>query len=215
MSRKVLSIGLVAAVCLSVFAAAPAEAKKKKKKKPPAACATFVPGELGAGSPTVMLTDAATEAAPVISTVSLGMSGANLDLVGTGAIPPETAFFNVQVDSSAPEVGIYMKLEFDPNRDYDLWLLYAADSSIAGSAHEWNTAYLPGVGYAPGLSGNGSHGNESSATQEAVLGIKVPDCGGHTVQVDNYFGEGGDMDVSLWLGPVVLDPLPVGQEFHP
>ncbi len=214
MSRKSLALLLVLGMLAGIVAAAPAAEAKKKKKKPPAACAAFAPGEVGAGAPTVVLTDAATEAAPVPQPITLDMSLANL---GLGALPldPSSAVFNVQVDTAAPDAGLYMSMAFEPNRDYDLWFLHAADGSVGASSHEWNTAYLPGAGYPPVLSGNGSHGNESTAESEAILGIKVPDCGGFTVVVQNWMGEGGDFELPLYLGAATIDPLPVGEEFMP
>lgn len=205
MARKTVVSALILALVLALVAAAPASAKKKKKKKPPAVCATYTPGEIGAEGETVVLTDAANEEAPLVHTVSLDPSIANIEG------DPTKAVFNVQVDSAAPEAGLYVRMEFPAQRDYDLWLTYS-DASVAASSHEWNTVYLPVVGYPPVLQGNDSHGNESSATSEAFMGIKTSDCGGYTVEVENWFGEGGDFDLSLWLGEAAIDPIPQGQE---
>ncbi|HVF52091.1 MAG TPA: hypothetical protein VNC78_00625 [Actinomycetota bacterium] len=210
MSRKAIALCVLVGVLVAAMGAPPASAKKKKKPKPPAACPTFTPGELGADAPTVVLTDAATEAAPVTQTVTLDMSIADLDQTGT--TEPSRAYFNVQVDTALPDAGLHMHMEFPTNRDYDLWVRYPGDSSAAASSHEFNTIFLPGVGYPPGVPTNGSHGNASSATSEAIVGVKTPDCGGYTIEVENWLGEGGDLDLALYLGEATIDPLAPGAE---
>lgn len=202
----VLAGGLVASAVISGPAVA---AKKKKKPKPPApaVCQPYTPGELGKDRPTVVVTDAATEAAPVEQKVTLAASLANYD-VGPGAGPfaLSTDFFNVQVDSANPEAGLYAYLEFPDRHDYDLDLHYP-DGSYAARSHDGNT--LLGVGEE---GQNGGHAGEATTKSEKIVGVRTPDCGGYTVETQNWFGQGGEFTVKLWLGEVVNDPLPPGQE---
>lgn len=204
MGKRTLYV-LLAALLMVGMTAGLADAKKKKKKKAPPVCAPYVPGELGADQPLVTLTDAATAEAPVIQTVSLDPSAANF-------LPtdPTTAFFNVQVDPAAAESGLYARMTFDTNRDYDLWLRYA-DGSAGASSHEFNTLFV-GSTYPPGVPTNESHGNESTASSEGFVGIRSADCAGWTIEVQNWLGEGGDFDVELWLGEATIDPKPQGEE---
>jgi hypothetical protein len=188
--------------------AKPAKAKKPKKpKKPkkdakPKACAPFAPGEAGADQPSVTVTDAATEEAPVEQVVTLDMSLADLQ-VGD----PSSAFFNIQVDSAAPDAGLYVLLEFPTRRDYDLNLLHP-DASYAARAHAWNTVIE--ANESP-ISSTG-HGGESTASSEKLVGIKTSDCGGWTLEAQNWLGEGGDLPVKLWLGEVQNEPQAEGEE---
>lgn len=199
--RKLIALALVGG--LLAGANLPAEAKKKKKKKKPPVCTAFVPGGNGAGQPTVVLTDAATEAAPVEQVVSLDLG---LGDVTQNPAQVSYAYFNVQVDSAAPEAGLYALLEFPDRRDYDLYLRHP-DGSEAASSHGFNT--LAEVSALNNTSGN--HGGETTASSEALTGIKTADCGGWTVEVQNWLGEGGELPVKLWLGPVQIDPVPQGE----
>jgi hypothetical protein len=183
----------------------PKKKKKKGKKKgngKSAACAPFAPGEAGADQPSVTLTDAATEEAPVEQVVTLDMSLADLQ-VGD----PSSAFFNIQVDSAAPDAGLYVLLEFPTRRDYDLNLLHP-DASYAARSHAWNTVIEANESQ---ISSTG-HGGESTASSEKLVGIKTADCSGWTLEAQNWLGEGGDLPVKLWLGEVQNEPQAEGEE---
>ena len=187
--------------------------KKKGCKKPPVACSPFTPGELGAEKPNVILTDAATEEAPVEQTINLAGSVADADLVGE--IPDEGPLvesydqFNVQIDSASSTVGLYALFEFPERRDYDLELLHV-DGSYAARSHDFN----PICGQAVLSCSNEGHGGEGSSASEKLVGIATQDCGGWTVETVNWLGEGGEMTVKLWLGEIVNQPLAQGAEPH-
>ncbi|MBA2724698.1 MAG: hypothetical protein H0U53_01805 [Actinobacteria bacterium] len=204
--KKTLAVLVTASLALTVFAALPAEAKKKKKKKPKA-CATYTPGSLGAGAETIKLTDAATAEAPVeIPVMSLG----DADVIGRLPAPfdPTQHFVNVQVDPAAAEAGLYLTFGFPQRRDYDLFVRHSDDSEAA-SSHGFNT-----VIETPLNNTDTNHAGESTAASENIIGLRTTDCGGYTLQVDNWMGEGGDMVVKAWLGEIVNDPRPVGEVPH-
>ncbi|MEA2453000.1 MAG: hypothetical protein QOG04_1710 [Actinomycetota bacterium] len=187
-----------------------ADAKKKKRPrpKPPAACATFIPGEAGAGKPTVIVTDAATEAAPVEQKVTLAESVGDLDQ--TGMIDTGSAdFFNVQVDTASADTGLYVLFEFDTRRDYDLNLLHV-DGSYAARSRRWNTmSETTDQTGSPSTTGYGGAGTDAS---EKLDGIRTTDCGGWTVGAENWLGEGGEFTIKMWLGEAKIDPQAPGEE---
>ena len=187
--------------------AMPADARKKKKKKKPAVCATYVPGEKGAGKPTITVTDAATESAPVVQKVNLAQSIADADVVGAGVLEPGLDAFNVQVDTANPDAGLYALFEFPMRRDYDLELWWA-DGSYAARSHDFNLLYSPN----PDTYANGGHAGEATDASEKIVGVRTPDCGGYTVETVNWLGEGGEMEVKLWLGEVKNEPQAQGAE---
>ncbi|MDQ3982337.1 MAG: hypothetical protein M3271_06605, partial [Actinomycetota bacterium] len=90
-------------------------------------------------------------------------------------------------------------------RDYDIDLLYA-DGSYGARSHDWNTVLGTGEGV------NGGHAGESTTASEKIVGVRTADCAGWTVETANWFGEGGEMTVKLWLGEVKNEPLPPGEE---
>lgn len=181
------------------------KAKSKKKKKGAAACTAYEPGELGAESDTVTVTDEATEEKPVEQTVELEASIADATL---GLTDESYAFFNVQVDSDAPDAGLYALFEFPDRNDYDISFLYA-DNSYAARSHAWNTVIeLNDTGT---VSSTG-HGGESTASSEKLVGIKTSDCGGYTVETANWLGQGGEFTIKLWLGAAENDPQAPGEE---
>ena len=195
----------LAGLVIGLLAAVPAEAKKKKKK--PAVCAAYVPGDAGADKPTVTVTDAATEEAPLEQAVTIDASAGDADLAGTGALAPGTDAFNVQVDSAAKEAGLYVLFEFPARQDYDLNLLWP-DGSYAARSHDFNTLYSPD----PRTYSNGGVGGESSDTYEKIVGVRTPDCGGYTVGLESWLAQGGDFTVKLWLGEIKNDPEAPGAE---
>lgn len=179
------------------------KSKKKKKRRKVRQCGAFKPGEAGADKPMVKVTDAATEEEPVEQTVELDMSLADVVPSQAGG-EPSTEHFNIQVDSKAKEAGLYVLIEFPTRRDYDLNLLHT-DGSYAARSRGFNT-----VVETP-LSTTG-HGGESTPSSEKLVGIKTSDCGGWTLEVANYLGEGGEFDIKLWLGEAETDPQAPGEE---
>lgn len=212
MNKRMWSIVLAGGLVISGVLAGPATAgKKKKKPKPPpapAACQAYAPGELGAEKPTVVVTDAATEAAPIEQKVTLDLSVANYDLAGaeTGPLAISSDFFNIQVDTAKADAGLYVYLEFPERRDYDIDLMYA-DTSYAARSHDGNTTL--GVGT---FGQNGGHAGEATTKSEKIVGVRTPDCAGYTLETANWFGEGGELTVKMWLGEAVNDPLAPGEE---
>lgn len=199
---RIVSVVGMSALVLGAFVAGPADAKKKKKK--PAVCKTFTPGEKGADKPTIKVTDAATEEAPAVQTVTLDPSVADADLVGAGVLQPSSDTFNIQVDSAAKEAGLYAYLEFPTRRDYDLNLLHV-DGSYAARSRGFQPLVETPVS-APG------HGGEPTDHSEKLVGIRTNDCGGWTLDIENWLGEGGEFEVKMWLGDIVTDPQAPGED---
>jgi hypothetical protein len=211
MSKRftILVTGAVVAALVAMPVGEAVAKKKKPKPKPPVACAAFAPGDYGKDKPTAVITDAATEAAPVEQTISLDMSAGDADLVGVGQPPPTFDQFNIQVDTATPDTGLYVLFEFPERRDYDIDLLHT-DGSYAARSHDFNLV----LGAPNGIGENGGHGGEATTASEKLVGIRTADCGGWTLEATNWLGEGGDMKVKVWLGPVVNDPLAPGEEPH-
>jgi len=187
--------------------------KKKGCTKPPVqSCAPYAPGELGTDKPLVTVTDAATAEAPVEQTITLAESVADVDLVGA-ASEPSYDYFNVQVDSAAPSAGLYATFEFDTRRDYDLYARWP-DASEAASSHGFNSAdeaeAPEPVPFDPSNQRT-NHAGESKADSENLVGLITSDCGGYTIEVVNWLGEGGDFTVKLWLGEGTTEPLAPGE----
>jgi hypothetical protein len=201
MSKRMISV-LITSSLLVALVSVPigdATAKKKKKKKAPA-CAAYVPGELGAEAEHVVVTDAHTAEKPLAYPISLDP---NVDEGATG--DPPTANVNAQVDSKAASAGLYVTFEFQSYRDYDLWA-YFPDGSGAASAHGFQPL-IDTQGTPADLSNTESnHAGESAAESENLVGVITPDCGGYTISATNYFGEGGEFELKLWLGEGKTEP---------
>jgi hypothetical protein len=201
--KKSLVVMLVAALVGAAFVG-PADAGKRKKKKPKV-CKAYQPGEMGAEADTVVLKDTATEEEPVVHEFSLEQSTADF----TPTDPSESAV-NVQVDPKAKTTGLYATFEFPMRRDYDLWA-YFADGEEAASSHGFNP--LVEAKTNPPLpfdasNTNSNHGGESTDSSENLIGIITADCGGYTLLMQNWLGEGGDFELKLWLGEGQTEPGP-------
>jgi hypothetical protein len=94
--------------CLKLKGKAKKKCLKKFKKKKVKKCAAYKPGELGADAPTIVVTDAATEEAPVEQTVEFAESVADVTF---GLTEGEYSYFNVQVDSRAKAAGLNVLFE--------------------------------------------------------------------------------------------------------
>ena len=201
--RRTVSTLLVVGLLAGAFAA-PADARRRRRK--PAACKPLpAVAESGVGKPNIVVTDANTESAPVIQKVNLAESFADLTLGLTdGALDA----FNVQVDTANPDAGLYVLFEFPTRRDYDLELVWP-DSSYAARSHDFNLVYSPA-----GIHENGGHGGEATDASEKIVGVRTPDCGGYTVEAINWLGEGGEMEIKVWLGESKIDPQAPGEEPH-
>lgn len=173
--------------------------KKKCKKKENGggsrgACPAYAPGEQGAEAETTLVTDAATEEAPV--TVEIDAEpGFKIGLGQTDAITGGDVFTNVQVDSKAPATGLYVRLEWGgpPVRDYDMFI-NNADGSRAASSHGFNPN--------PALYNPTDEGGNTETLAEQVSGLKTSDCQGYTTHISTASGEGGTLTLSYWLGEV-------------
>lgn len=211
MTKRTLSVLLTGSMLAVMIAlpAADAGAKKRKKKPKPPACAAYVPGELGTGKPSVTVTDAHTAEAPLEQKVTLAASTADIDqtLVSDAGID----VFNLQVDSAATS-GLYATIEFPERNDIDLYLRWP-DGSEAASSHGFNTlaeASAPEpVPFDPSNT-RSNHAGETTPSSESLIGVITPDCGGYTMEVQNWLGDGGELTVKLWLGEGTTEPLPPG-----
>lgn len=176
-----------------------------KKPPAPAPCPAYVPGEQGAEATTSIVTDAATEEAPVVFEATAAAGGPNL----APAPVDETSnlFQNIQVDSANPEAGLYVKFEFPEFHDYD-FQLKRADGSTAASSGDAQVAPGEGLG-----SGSPEGGWEAGTNYEMVMGIRSADCAGYTAQMIGFLTYGGDVKLSMWLGEIKADPVaPPSQE---
>lgn len=196
--KKTLVVLMAVAMVGAAFAG-PVEAKKKKKKKPPA-CLTYQPGEAGTGFETTVVTDEATEEAPIEVTIAAPMGLGN-DL-GVGVYDmSEATFHNIQVDTADAETGLYARYEFEAYEDLDLYLDYA-DGAPAANSGAFNQAPVPGV-----LDGTGNGGGGGTG-YEQLDGIRTADCAGYTARLNSWLTPGGDRTLKLWLGEVQNDPAP-------
>ena len=206
--KRTLSVVLAAGLVAAAIVAPAADAAAKKKKKSPPACAPYEPGEQGTDKPTVTVTDAHTAEAPLEQTVTLAQSFADFVLVQD----PGVDFFNVQVDSAAASAGLYLTFEFPTRRDYDLYVRWP-DGSEAASSHGFNPLAEAHVGPPSPIdpsNTSGNHAGETTASSENIIGLITPDCGGYTIEAQNWLGEGGEFAIKLWLGEGTNESLPQG-----
>lgn len=195
---RIVATMLCVAMVFSAVLATPAEAKKKKKKKPPvAACAAYVPGELGAEAETSTVTDANTAEAPV--TIELdtgpGLGFSSTDPGGDEGVT-DHVYHNVLVDSSAAETGLYARVEFPEFTEYDIFVRLA-DGTTAAYAAGANQTPVPIPAFGLDGTGNGGH---SEFGAEQIDGLRSPDCTGYTIDVASAITPGGGVTLTLWLG---------------
>lgn len=212
MNKRVCSIVLALGLVVSGVLAGPATAAKKKKPKPkPAVCAAYTPGELGAEAEKLVVTDAHTAEAPLTHAFSLGAAFDEglFDIVNeeAGTPLPGTPHHsvNVQVDSAAASAGLYVTWEFQSHQDYDLWA-YNPDGTAAASSHGFQPLIDTAGTEADQSNTASNHAGESTATSENIVGVITPDCGGYTLDMATYFGQGGDYELKIWLGEGKTEP---------
>ena len=99
----------------------------------------------------------------------------------------------LQVDTKYRQAKLYVRVEFLPGLDYDIYLLGTGGSLVA-YAGGFNQAPIPGTP-ADGT-GNGGH---SELTAEQLDGILTNDCGGYTLDVASAVTPGGAVTVKYWL----------------
>jgi hypothetical protein len=168
---------------------APGQKKKKPKK-----CAPYEPGELGAEveEETTIVTDAATEEAPIEVPVETaeGLGFTSTDPGGdTG--PTSHVYQNLQVDPKAKTTGLYVRVEYSPAFDYDIFLRLADGTAVAYEA-DFNPA--PGTGLG-GL--EGAHAEQGAGQ---IDGYEANDCDGFTMDIASAITPGGEVTMKLWLG---------------
>ena len=198
MTKRTLAMLVTGSLLAGLIALPAAEAATKKKRKPkPPSCATYVPGEAGTDQPLALVTDAATEEAPVVVELEAA-PGFSRDPFGLGAWDETSSVYhNVQVDSAAPEAGLWVRIEFTEYHDYDLYLLRPDETTAASSGESQPVA---------GAGGGTDGGYEGGSNYEMVTGVRTPDCGGLTTQVLSYLTTGGPVTLSYWLGEIKVDP---------
>lgn len=179
--RKATALLAVLTLVVAAFGAGPAMAKKKKKK----ACPAFVGIEEAAEAELAMVTDEATEEAPVEVTV---------EVPAGSPVSEGHAYLNVQADPGAKETGLYVRFEFPSHEDNDLYL-YNPDGEEAAHAAGFNpTPFGPFDG-----TGSGGHSEQGA---EQIDGLATADCQGYSADLISYMSEGGEMTVKLWLGEI-------------
>jgi hypothetical protein len=193
--KRSLALLLALALVGAAFAA-PAAAQKKKKKKPPA-CAAFVPGEMGAEAETTVVTDAATEEAPIVVDVPLGPAAGRLNATVDFSTRVK---HNVQVDSKAAESGFFARLESPATDDPDLYVYWdnGKQAAVAGGFNLTPVGPFDGTG----------QGGHSGVGFEQIDGLRTADCAGWTLDLVNWAGVGGKYKLKLWLGGIENDPAP-------
>jgi hypothetical protein len=190
-NQFVRSIAMAGAACLilGAFVAGPAQAKK------PAACKPFKAKTDGKGQPLSKVTDAATADKPVEVTVAtapgLGLSSPDGPSGDTPPDGPTHAYYNVQVDSKASTASLYVKAEYTPALDYDLYL------RSEGAALAYSAGFSVPIP-AAGLDGTGS-GGHTEVGSENIDGWPATDCSGYTVDIVSATTPGGDVTLKFWL----------------
>ena len=187
--------------------------KSPKPGKPSAACAPLTPAAAGAEAPSVTLTDAATADKPLVQPLTLEQrfdEGIPAAIGAPGSSEAAPASVNVLVDTASKgPIGLYATLEFPERRDYDLFAYWpGTENEEAASSHGFQplieTQGAPGPADQSNTGTN--YGGESHVDSENLVGILTPDCGGYTISAYTYLGEGGDMELKLWLGEAKYNP---------
>ena len=205
-SRSIRTLAVLASVGLLVgaFAVGPADAaKKKKRKKKGLVCATYAPAAPASAAPAaadvpteavLKVTKAHTEEAPLTVEVEQG-EGAWIYDQDLHQVPvfDDTKFFNLQVYSSTPSTGLYVRTEWDTSApdDLDMYLYNEAGEEVGGSG-AFNAAPIPPVSTTTGGPGF-----------EQVSGFPIDQCGGATVESRTYLTAGQTVTLKVWLGEEV------------
>ena len=176
--------------------------KKKKclKKHASKGCATFAPGELGAEAETLVVKDENTAEAPLEITLEHGPGAVRAEVSRSHVIK------NLQIDSAAPEAGLYIRYEFPDYEDHDLYVEDAAGNVVGQAAGSNQVSDVPEVG--PAANEGTGIGGHSEMGAEVIDGLRTADCAGYTVDFDNFAGEGGEYIAKVWLGEPLNDPAP-------
>ena len=176
-----------AALILGAFVAVPAQAKKSS------GCKKFVARTDGKGQPLSVVTDKATADKPVTVTVSTppGAGLSSPDGPSGDQGPAAHTYYNVQVDSKAKSANLYVRAEYPPMLDYDLYL------RTEGAALAYSAGFSVPVP-AAGLDGTGN-GGHTEVGSENIDGWPAADCSGYTVDLVSATTPGVDVTLKLWL----------------
>lgn len=180
-TKTVRIVALVASAALigGAFASPAAAGKKKKAVK----CGAFSPGVEDAAEAAVLkVTPKHTEDAPLVIEVEHGPA--------LWPAHTEDKYANVQI--SGPASGLYIREEFPPNQDIDLYLFDAAGEEVASSG-AFNPVPVPGL-----LDAGGNGG----PTWESINGFAVATCTGLTINSHAYATPGTKATIKVWLGAV-------------
>jgi hypothetical protein len=175
---------------------------KAQNQPPPVAdsCPAYEPGEQGAEAETAIVTDEHTEEAPLevplAAAPGIGVGGTAETEALIGHV-----FQNVQVDASAPETGLYVRLEMPYPSDHDLYV-NNPDGSTAARAAGFNPE--------PAVYDDTEAGGHTEAEAEQIDGLRTSDCQGYTVDVATATGEGVDVVLKFWVGEATYDPAASG-----
>ena len=188
--------------------------KNKKKRKKCVkeqgsggdSCAAYEPSEFSKDVPVTVVIDEVTADKPIEIELEtpegLGTSSASGPDGGDGAT--SHVFVNVQVDSGAPRTGLWSRLEFAPEWDYDLWVRNNDGAAAAGSAG--------GPPFAGPFDGTGS-GGRAELGAENIEGLATNDCQGYLVDIAGATTPGDTVTLKLWLGEIVYDPAAPAKAF--
>lgn len=193
---RTLATLAVASLVLGALVVAPAQAKKKKPKPIPA-CAPYVSPDWATDAPaTTIVTDTATKDAPVEVKVTagpgLGLTSPDGASGDEGA--PSHVYQNVQVDTTAtPGGNLFVRAEFTPAFDYDLFLRNPDVTAVAYEA-DFNPATAGGPTPIGGLEGASA---EPGASQ--IDGFATNDCTGYTVDLASGISPGEEVTLKFWL----------------
>ena len=163
------------AAIVFVALAAPAGAGKRGVR-----CSPFAPAIEGAAdSEVVKITPRYTEAKPF-----------TIDIEHAAAMYPvatEDKYVNIQI--AGPGGDLYIREEFGPVEDIDLYL-YDAAGGEAASSGAFNPAPVPGVLDADGNGGSGF---------ESINAFAVSSCSGWTINSHAYMTPGTTATLTVWL----------------
>lgn len=205
-SRSTRTLAVIASIGLMVgaFAAGPAEAAKKKKKPKPFSCAPATPtapesahagAEAAPEAEVTQITEAATEAAPVVLEYEHGPA---MYVFGTAEpIQEDNAYFNVQVLSKKPDQGLYILQEWGTDvTDIDLYLYDNTGAQVALSGAFNAIGQNTPIQDFSGPNGTGGPGYES------ISGYPATPCAVHTIESVAYMTHGEPVTLKMWLGPI-------------
>lgn len=194
-SMRQIAVLASATLLLAAFVAGPADAGKRKKKPPVPVCTPYASPEWATDAETTVVTDAATAEAPVEVVIAtdagLGLTSTDGSAGDEGA--PSHKYHNIQVDTAAAAAKLFVRAEFTPAWDYDLFLRLADESSVAYEA-DFNPATAEGQTPVGGYEGGHS---EPGASQ--IDGYSSTDCAGFTVDLASGITPGEDVTVTIWL----------------